>query len=70
MVVSERAAGTLPGTRKPLLNTVIELYRRAFVYRDLGQAAAVGMVGLSIALAVTVVYFRLTIRTERAKGQR
>ncbi len=49
---------------------VIELYRRAFVYRDLGQAAAVGMVGLSIAIIVTMVYFRLTLRTERARGQR
>jgi multiple sugar transport system permease protein len=49
---------------------VIELYRRAFVYRDLGQAAAVGMVGLSVALAVTLVYFRLTVRAERARGQR
>ena len=49
---------------------VIELYRRAFVYRDLGQAAAVGMVGLSIAILVTLVYFRLTLRAERAKGQR
>src|SRR6478752_6330598 len=41
---------------------VIELYRRAFVYRDLGQAAAVGMVGLAIAIIVTMVYFRLTLR--------
>ena len=49
---------------------VIELYRRAFVYRDLGQAAAVGMIGLSIAIIVTMVYFRLTLRTERARGQR
>ena len=49
---------------------VIELYRRAFVYRDLGQGAAVGMVGLSIALVITVVYFRYTQRAERAKGQR
>jgi len=49
---------------------VIELYRRAFVYRDLGQAAAVGMIGLSIAILVTMVYFRLTLRTERARGQR
>ena len=48
---------------------VIELYRRALVYRDLGQAAAVGMVGLSIAILVTMVYFRLTLRAERAKGQ-
>src|SRR5260370_21766847 len=49
---------------------VIELYRRAFVYRDLGQAAAVGMVGLSIAIIVTLVYFRMTLRAERAKAQR
>ena len=49
---------------------VIELYRRAFVYRDLGQAAAVGMIGLSIAIIITLVYFRLTLRAERAKGQR
>ncbi|HEY2925958.1 carbohydrate ABC transporter permease [Piscinibacter sp.] len=49
---------------------VIELYRRAFVYRELGAAAAVGMVGLSIALLVTVAYFRYTTRAERARGQR
>ena len=49
---------------------VIELYRRAFVNRDLGQAAAVGMIGLSIAIVVTLVYFQLTLRTERARGQR
>jgi len=30
----------------------------------------VGMVGLSIAILVTMVYFRLTLRAERAKGQR
>ena len=39
---------------------VIELYRRAFVYRDLGFAAAVGMVGLAIALGITLVYFRIS----------
>jgi multiple sugar transport system permease protein len=49
---------------------VIELYRRAFTFRELGEAAAVGMVGLSIAFAVTVFYFRLTVRAERAAGQR
>jgi multiple sugar transport system permease protein len=49
---------------------VIELYRRAFVYRDLGQAASVGMVGLSIAILVTMLYFWLTLRTERARGRR
>jgi multiple sugar transport system permease protein len=49
---------------------VIELYRKAFVYRDLGQGAAVGMVGLTIALLITVLYFRLAQRAERARGQR
>ena len=39
---------------------VIELYRQGFVYRDLGAGAAVGMIGLSIALVVTLIYFRLT----------
>jgi multiple sugar transport system permease protein len=45
---------------------VIELYRRAFVYRDLGLAAAVGMVGLAIALIVTLIYFRVSRRAEAA----
>ncbi len=35
---------------------VIDLYRRAFVYRDLGLAGAVGMIGLAAALLVTLVY--------------
>ena len=45
---------------------VIELYRRAFVYRDLGLAAAVGMVGLAIALIVTLIYFQVSRRAEVA----
>lgn len=49
---------------------VIELYRRAFVYRDLGQGAAVGMVGLLLALLMTAGYFHYTRRAERARGQR
>lgn len=49
---------------------VIELYTRAFVARELGDAAAVGMVGLVFALLVTVVYFWLTARSERADGRR
>ncbi|MCT8179119.1 carbohydrate ABC transporter permease [Variovorax sp. CY25R-8] len=48
---------------------VIDLYRRAFVNHHLGQAAAVGMVGVAIALAVTLVYFRYTARAER-EGER
>jgi multiple sugar transport system permease protein len=45
---------------------VIELYRKAFVYRDLGAGAAVGMIGLSIALVVTAVHYRLSKRLEAA----
>ncbi len=49
---------------------VVELYRRGFVYRDLGQAAAVGMVGLAVALGVTLVYIRAAHRAERARAGR
>ena len=47
---------------------VIELYRQGFVYRQLGLAAAVGMIGLSIALVVTLIYLRFTQQAEKAKG--
>lgn len=43
---------------------VIDLYRRAFVYRDLGAGASVGMVGLCIAFAITLVHHRLSSRYE------
>lgn len=49
---------------------VIELYRQGFVYRDLGSAAAIGMIGLSVALVITVIYFKVTVATERAQGKR
>ena len=49
---------------------VIELYRQGFVYRDLGSAASIGMIGLSIALLVTVIYFKVTRMTEQAQGKR
>lgn len=49
---------------------VIELYRQGFVYRDLGSAAAMGMIGLSIALLITVIYFKVTQMTEQAQGRR
>lgn len=39
---------------------VIELYRKAFVYRDLGAGAAVGMVGLAIAMTITLIHYRIT----------
>ena len=43
---------------------VIELYRTAFVYRDLGAGAAVGMIGLVIALIITAFHYRLSRRLE------
>lgn len=48
---------------------VIELYREGFVYHDLGTAAAVGMIGLAIALALTLIYFRLTRAIEKSQGK-
>jgi multiple sugar transport system permease protein len=48
---------------------VIDLYRRAFVSQQLGQAAAVGMVGVTVAVAATLVYFRYSARAEKA-GER
>ena len=48
---------------------VIELYREAFVYHDLGTAAAVGMIGMSVALAVTILYFRFSRMIEKARGK-
>ena len=49
---------------------VIDLYRRAFVYLDLGRAAAVGIVGLAVAVLVTLVYFWASRRAEAASGRR
>jgi multiple sugar transport system permease protein len=48
---------------------VIELYRQGFVYRELGSAASIGMVGLVIALIVTIIYFKISQRAERAQGR-
>jgi multiple sugar transport system permease protein len=48
---------------------VIELYRKAFVYRDLGAGAAVGMVGLVIALMVTLVHYRFSQRLEAQRSR-
>lgn len=49
---------------------VIELYRTGFVYRDLGTAAAIGMIGLTIAILVTLIYFKITQMSEKAQGRR
>lgn len=44
---------------------VIDVYRRAFQFNDLGSGAAVGMVGVVVAMVVTIAYFILTGRAER-----
>jgi len=44
---------------------VIDVYRQAFTNSQLGIAAATGMLGLVLALLVTVVYFFLEKRSER-----
>jgi multiple sugar transport system permease protein len=49
---------------------VIELYRQGFVFRQLGTAAAVGMIGLTVALVITIIYFKYIQMTERAQGKR
>lgn len=46
---------------------VIELYREGFVYRSLGSAAAIGMVGVALALAITMIYFLATRRAESGR---
>lgn len=52
-------------------NTLVtELYREGFVYRSLGTAAAIGMIGLVIASIVTLVYYAATQRAEAAKADR
>lgn len=46
---------------------VIELYRNAFVNFDLGLAAALGMIGVAIALLITLAYSVLTQRQRDAR---
>jgi multiple sugar transport system permease protein len=49
---------------------VIDLYRESFVIRDLGHGAAIGIVGLCISVAITIVYFVLSNRAERRGAAR
>jgi multiple sugar transport system permease protein len=52
-------------------NTLVtNLYREAFVYRRLGSAAAVGIVGLLLATLVTIVYYVLSNRGKSQEGAR
>ena len=45
---------------------VINVYREAFQNSDLGGAAALGVLGLVLSLAVTVFHFSLERRAEKA----
>lgn len=44
---------------------VIDLYRRGFVNNQLGESAAVGIVGLFISLTITIVYFVVSNRQNK-----
>lgn len=46
---------------------VVDLYRRAFIYRDLGTASAVGMIGVAIATVATCIYLIATREREASK---
>lgn len=58
--------GPLGSTR----TLVIDLYSTAFEARELGQAAAIGMVGVVISLVVVIAYQFITIRAERKEDAR
>lgn len=46
-------------------NTLVtELYREGFVYRSLGTAAAIGMIGLAIASLITLFYYAASQRAQ------
>jgi multiple sugar transport system permease protein len=49
---------------------VINIYREAFNNSELGRAAAIGVLGLVLSLAVTLVYFVLEQRAARKEGVR
>jgi multiple sugar transport system permease protein len=49
---------------------VVDLYRRGFIINRLGDAAAVGMVGLAVSLVITIAYFVLSNRVARQEAMR
>ncbi|MDS1138095.1 carbohydrate ABC transporter permease [Nitratireductor indicus] len=49
---------------------VIDLYRRGFIINKLGEAAAVGMVGMAVSVLVTIAYFAVANRATRAEKMR
>src|SRR5690606_40197335 len=48
---------------------VINVYRQAFQSSNLGRAAAIGMTGLLLSITVTVIYFLVERRAERADAR-
>lgn len=46
---------------------VIDLYRRGFIANQLGESAAVGIIGLTISLLITIVFFVVSNRADQRK---
>lgn len=49
---------------------VVDLYRRGFIINKLGEAAAVGMVGMMVSIVIVIIHFALVNRIERAEASR
>jgi multiple sugar transport system permease protein len=49
---------------------VVDLYRRGFIINKLGEAAAVGMVGMLVSIVIVIIHFVLVNRIERAEASR
>lgn len=49
---------------------VIDLYRRGFVINKLGEAAAVGMVGMAVSIVITIAHFAIANRIARDEATR
>ncbi|WP_457090809.1 carbohydrate ABC transporter permease [Microvirga sp. P5_D2] len=46
---------------------VVDLYRRGFILNKLGDAAAVGIVGMAISIVITILYFTIASRAAKAE---
>lgn len=49
---------------------VIDLYRRGFVINKLGEAAAVGMIGMAVSIVITIAHFAIANRIARDEATR
>lgn len=49
---------------------VVDLYRRGFIINKLGEAAAVGMVGMAVSVCIVIAHFILVNRTAKGEATR